>query len=42
MIPFGSAFLVYALIVIVDIDKFVRYEILLTFYSLVCFARCLQ
>ncbi len=42
MIPFWSAFLVYALIVIVDIDKFVRYEILLTSYFLVNFARCLQ
>ena len=42
MIPFWSAFLVYVLIVIVDIDKFVRYEILLTFYFLVNFARCLQ
>ena len=30
------------LFVIVDIGKFVRYEILLTFYSLVSFARCLQ
>lgn len=42
MIPFWSAFLVYVLIVMVDIDKFVRYEILLTFYFLVSFARCLQ
>ena len=42
MIPFGSAFLVYALIVIVDIGKFVRYEILLTSYFLVSFARSLQ
>ena len=42
MIPFWSAFLVYALIVIVDIDKFVRYEILLTSYFLVSFARFLQ
>lgn len=42
MIPFGSAFLVYALIVMVDIDKFVRYEILLTSYFLVSFALCLQ
>ncbi len=42
MIPFWSAFLVYALIVIVDIDKFVRYEILLTFYFLVSFVHCLQ
>ena len=42
MIPFWSAFLVYALIVTVDIDKFVRYEILLTSYFLVSFARCLQ
>ena len=42
MIPFGAAFLVYALIVMVDIDKFVRYEILLTFYFLFSFTRCLQ